>query len=122
MGDAQVTAEEAMLNFDMAAFYTNFLRNIRDIQGEDGTVTDTVPHKFGSRPADPAWGTAYPLIAWYMYQQYGDRRILEEHYEGLKKYVEFLRSQAKDNVLRFGMYGDWVAIEPTPVEYVSAAY
>ena len=122
MGDAQVTAEEAMLNFDMAAFYTNFVRDIHDIQGEDGTVTDTVPYKYGSRPADPAWGTAYPLICWYMYQQYGDRRILEEQYEGLKKYVEFLRSRAQDNVLRFGMYGDWVAIEPTPVEYVSAAY
>ena len=122
MGDAQVTAEEAMLNFDMAAFYTNFLRDIRDVQGEDGTITDTVPHKYGSRPADPAWGTAYPLIAWYMYQQYGDRRILEEHYEGLKKYVEFLRSRAPDNILRYSYYGDWVAIEQTPGEYVSAAY
>jgi alpha-L-rhamnosidase len=122
MGDAQVTAEEAMLNFDMAAFYTNFLRDIRDVQGEDGTITDTVPHKYGSRPADPAWGTAYPLIVWHMYQQYGDRRILEEHYEGLKKYVEFLRSRAPDNILRYSYYGDWVAIEQTPGEYVSSAY
>ena len=28
MGDAQATAEEAMMNFDMAAFYTNFIRDI----------------------------------------------------------------------------------------------
>jgi alpha-L-rhamnosidase len=122
MGDAQVTAEEAMLNFDMAAFYTNFVRDIRDVQGEDGTITDTVPHKYGRRPADPAWGTAYPLICWYMYQQYGDRRILEENYEGLKKYVEFLRSRAENNILRYSYYGDWVAVEQTPGELVSAAY
>ena len=122
MGDAHVTAEEAMLNFDMAAFYTNFVRDIRDVQGEDGTITDTVPHKYGSRPADPAWGTAYPLICWYMYEQYGDRRILEENYDGLKKYVEFLRSRADNHILRYSYYGDWVAVEQTPGELVSAAY
>ena len=122
MGDAHVTAEEAMLNFDMAAFYTNFVRDIRDVQGADGTITDTVPHKYGSRPADPAWGTAYPLICWYMYEQYGDRRILEENYEGLKKYVEFLRSKAPDNVLRYSYYGDWVAVEKTPGALVSDFY
>jgi alpha-L-rhamnosidase len=122
MGDAQVTAEEAMLNFDMAAFYTNFVRDIHDVQGEDGTITDTVPHKYGSRPADPAWGTAYPLICWYMYQQYGDRRILEENYDGLKKYVEFLRSRAQDNILHYSYYGDWVAVEQTPGELVSDSY
>ncbi|MFB3921067.1 MAG: family 78 glycoside hydrolase catalytic domain [Terriglobia bacterium] len=122
MGDAHVTAEEAMLNFDMAAFYTNFVRDIRDVQGADGTITDTVPHKYGSRPADPAWGTAYPLICWYMWEQYGDRRILEENYDGLKKYVEFLRTKAPDNVLRYSYYGDWVAIEKTPGALVSDFY
>ncbi len=122
MGDAHVTAEEAMLNFDMAAFYTNFIRDIHDVQSPEGFVTDTVPHRYGSGPADPAWGTAYPLICWYMWEQYGDRRILEENYEGLKKYVEFLRSRAPDNILSYSYYGDWVAVEPTPGAFVSAVY
>jgi alpha-L-rhamnosidase len=122
MGDAQVTAEEATLNFDMAAFYTNFIRDIRDVQDPDGTITDTVPHGYGSRPADPAWGTAYPVLCWTMWQQYGDRRILEENYDGLKKYVEFLRSRAPGNVLGYSYYGDWVAIEHTPGALVSDAY
>jgi alpha-L-rhamnosidase len=122
MGDAQVTAEEAMMNFDMAAFYTNFVRDIHDAQKPDGEVPDTVPHGYGEYPADPAWGTAYPLLCWYMWEQYGDRRILEENYDGLKKYVEYLRSRASDNVVRFGSYGDWVAIDTTPVEVTSDAY
>jgi len=122
MGDAHVTAEEAMLNFDMAGFYTNFMRDIADVEDEAGTITDTVPHRFGRRPADPAWGTAYPLIVWFMYEQYGDRRIVEEHYDGLKQYVEFLRSKAPDHVLRFSYYGDWIAIDKTPGELVSDAY
>jgi alpha-L-rhamnosidase len=122
MGDAQGTAEEAMMNFDMAAFYTNFLRDILDVQDEKGQITDTVPHIWGSRPADPAWGTAYPLIAWYMYQSYGDRRILEEHYAGLRKYVEFLKSRAENGLLKYSYYGDWVAVEKTPGSIVSSFY
>jgi alpha-L-rhamnosidase len=122
MGDAQLTAEEAMMNFDMAAFYTNFVRDIHDDEGADGTLPETVPEKFGNRPADPGWGTAYPLICWYMWQQYGDRRILEDNYEGLKKYVEFLRSHAPDNVLRFNFNGDWIATVETPGELISDAY
>ncbi|MBC7364572.1 MAG: family 78 glycoside hydrolase catalytic domain, partial [Candidatus Aminicenantes bacterium] len=122
MGDAQVTAEEAMMNYDMAAFYSNFLRNIKDVQGDDGSITDTVPYVWGSRPADPAWGTAYPLIAWYMYQYYGDKRILEEHYDGLKKYVEFLKSKAENGLVKYSYYGDWVAIDKCPGSLVSSFY
>lgn len=122
MGDAQGTAEEAMMNFDMAAFYTNFLRNIRDVQDEQGQITDTVPYVGGRRPADPAWGTAYPLICWYMYQYYGDMRVLEEHYAGLKKYVEFLRRKAENGLVRYSWYGDWVAVEKCPGSLVSSFY
>jgi alpha-L-rhamnosidase len=122
MGDAQVSAEEAMMNFDMAAFYTNFIRDIHDAQKPDGEVSDTVPHKYGQYPADPAWGTAYPLLCWYMWQQYGDKRILQENYEGLKKYEGFLRSRAQGNVLRYSYYGDWIAIKPTPGALVSDSY
>jgi alpha-L-rhamnosidase len=122
LGDAHVTAEEAMQNFDMAAFYTNFLRNIKDVQDEEGAITDTVPHKYGRRPADPAWGAAYPLIAWYMYERYGDRHILEEHYDGVKKWVEYLRRRSENNLLNYSYYGDWVAIEKTPGKLVSTFF
>jgi alpha-L-rhamnosidase len=119
MGDAQATAEEAMMNFDMAAFYTNFVRDIRDAQAPDGSLPSTVPHKYGLFPGDLGWETAYPLLCWYMWQQYGDRRILDENYDGLKKYTEFLRSRATDNVFRFHREGDWVEVVHTPGDYIA---
>ena len=118
MGDAQATAEEAMMNFDMAAFYTNFIRDIRDAQFPDGSLPDTVPRKYGGVPGDLGWQTAYPLLCWYMWQQYGDRRILEENYDSLKKYVAFLRSHAQDNVYRLHWEGDWVELAHTPGDYI----
>ena len=63
MADAHLYGEAAMLNFDMPAFYTNFLRDIRDSQDDDGSVPDTVPRaRIAHGPADPAWGSAYPLF------------------------------------------------------------
>jgi alpha-L-rhamnosidase len=122
MADAHLYSESAILNFDMAAFYTNFLRNIADIQGSDGSLTDTVPHKYGRRPADPAWGSAYPLILWYMYEYYGDRRLLEQHYTGIKAWADFLRRRAPDGIVDYSYYGDWVPIEKTPGSLVSTLY
>jgi len=66
LADAHLASETAMLNFDMAAFYTNFLRSIRDSQDATGAVPDVVPATRRG-PADPAWGSAYPLLALYMY-------------------------------------------------------
>ena len=116
-------SETAMLNFDMPAFYTNFLRDIRDSQEADGSVPDTVPRaRFARGAADPAWGSAYPLIVLYIYQRYGDRRVLEENFDGIAHWTDFLNSHAKDGTLDEFKFGDWVPVEPTPGPLVSTFY
>ncbi|MFB3779110.1 MAG: family 78 glycoside hydrolase catalytic domain [Bryobacteraceae bacterium] len=122
LADAHLAAEAAIWNYDMAAFYTNFLRDIHDIQLTDGTVPDTVPYRNGRRPADPAWGAGYPLLAWYMYVYYGDNRILAQHYEGLKAWADYLTSRAKDGVVSYYSYADWVSLAKTPGDLVSTAF
>lgn len=123
MADAHLYAETAMLNYDMAAFYTNFLRDMRDSQDADGSVPDTVPRaRFAHGPADPAWGSAYPLIVSYMYHHYGDRRVLEENFEGIRRWTEFLRSKSENGIVSFSKYGDWVAIRKPPGSLVSTFY
>jgi alpha-L-rhamnosidase len=129
LGDAHLSAEEAAFNFDMAAFYTKFLKDIQLAQKEDGSLPDTVPLYFGRLyPADPAWGSAYITLAWLVFNFYGDKRILEEHYSSLKKYIKFLRANAEGNILKkLGKYGDWcppgsVVPKKTPVELTSSWY
>lgn len=73
LGDAHLSAEEAILNFDMAAFYTKYLQDIRQAQRKDGSLPDAVPLYLGNLyPADPAWGSAYITLAWSLYLHYGD--------------------------------------------------
>lgn len=127
MGDAQLVAEEAIYNFGMAGFYIKWLQDIGDSQAEDGSVPDVVPAYWNIYPADPVWGTACVVIPWYLYQYYGDRRILEKHYSGIKKWVDFLSSKAVNHILSYSKYGDWCPpahIKPvdTPGELTSSWY
>jgi len=129
LGDAHLSAEEAAFNFDMAAFYTKFLKDIQLAQKDDGSLPDAVPLYLGRLyPADPAWGSAYMTLAWLVHSYYGDRTILEEHYSSLKKYIEFLRANSEGNILKkLGKYGDWcppgsVIPKRTPVELTSSWY
>ncbi|MCX8170833.1 MAG: glycoside hydrolase family 78 protein [Candidatus Bathyarchaeota archaeon] len=107
MGDAQLSAEEAIYNFNMADFYTKWLRDIRATQIEDGSVPDVVPPYWVLYPADPVYGEACILIPWYLYLYYGDRRALEENYATMKKWVDFLSGKAENYILKFSKYGDW---------------
>jgi alpha-L-rhamnosidase len=123
MADAHVAADSAMLNFDMAAFYTNFLRDIADSQEQDGSVPDTVPRAhFAQGPADPAWGSAYPLILFSMYERYGDRRLLEQHFEAVRRWADFLASKRENGIVTFSKFGDWISVEQTPGSLVSTFY
>ncbi|GAK50072.1 alpha-rhamnosidase [Candidatus Moduliflexus flocculans] len=124
LADAHLAAEAAIYNFDMAGFYAKWLRDIRDAQLDNGSVPDVVPMYWPIFPADPAWGTACLVIPWMVYQYYGDRRVLEENYPVMQRYLAFLNSLAHDDVLDFGRWGDWcppwhVNSVDTPYELVS---
>jgi alpha-L-rhamnosidase len=127
MGDIQLAAEEAIHNFDMARFFSKYLRDIKLSQKSNGSISDVVPPYWHLYPADPAWGTAYITIAYYMYLYYDDNRILKDHYDCLKKYVDLLSMMAKESLILIGKYGDWcppcsIVSRKTPVEFISSWY
>ncbi len=127
MGDAQLSAEEAIYNFNMVSFYTKWIGDIREAQKEDGSIPDVVPPYRSLYPADPAWGTAWVVIPWYLYLYYSDKQILEHNYSSIKKWVDFLSTQAMDYIISYGKYGDWcppcrVHSLATPVKVTSTWY
>ncbi|KAH3761250.1 Alpha-L-rhamnosidase N-terminal domain protein [Pelomyxa schiedti] len=116
-GDAQLSAETDIFNFNMGSFYTKWIQDIRDEQLYDspltGAVADTVPfYNWGATPADPAWGAAYILIVNWMYKYYNDTRIIQRHYDGMRAYTENLRATAdiRTGLMSFARYGDWCAL------------
>jgi alpha-L-rhamnosidase len=97
MGDAALTAEEAMLNFEMSSVYTNWLNIIEDDQNSDGSVTNTVPSLGDHSPGAPNWETSYPTILWVMLKYRDDVDVVQAHMPSLKAYFNFFNAQYQKN-------------------------
>jgi len=106
-GDAQVTAEEAMFNFDMALFYENWFEGIKANQDEKtGDIPIISPRPY-IHDEGIEWSSTYLTMLWQFYTYYGDRRILQHHYSTMKRYMDFLDHSSKDLILPKGWIGDW---------------
>ncbi len=114
MGDIQVYSQTACFNMDMAGFFTKWVRDVRDDQADDGRYPDFAPHPFGYNQrfsGVPAWGDAGTVVPWRTYQNYGDTRMLAEHLESAKRWVEYIRGKNPDLIWRNGRnndYNDWL--------------
>lgn len=120
--DGQNTMEAALYNFRVPAVYTQYLFNMIDAQEANGHVPPIVPtngwgrtRADGSAPpfSDPWWGSTLNYTAWQLYEYYGDRRALEEAYEPMKRWVDYLSSTAKDHLVDWYL-GDWMEIGAHP--------
>jgi len=105
----------------MPLFWTKWLDDIADAQLPSGAVPDVTPSYPGSR-SDPAWGGNYPILVWYLHQYYADNRILEQHYAGMKKWIDYLSSIADNHLITKGHYGDHMLPGESPgkEEFISS--
>jgi len=110
LGDPGFVAEDYIYNYDVSTFWEKWLDDIRDSQNESGSVPIVSPLHLGSVNAEnivwPSWQSTYPLLMWYLYEYYGNRGVLERHYEGLKKLVSFHNVAAKDGLIETEPVGD----------------
>ena len=107
LGDPGFVAEDYIHNYDMAAFWEKWLNDIQDSQKEDGDVPFISPlhwrNGMSAYEMWPCWKSTYPLFAWYLYQYYGDKRVLEDHYASLKKLVDLLSANASGYIISVGL-------------------
>lgn len=123
-GDGQIAAQAAILNFDMASFYTKWINDFQDAQNPNtGYVPNTVPYQGGG--GGTPWGSAYVIMPWYVYLYYGDINILAQHYSGMKHWMEYLEEKCNGTgIIDEKNLGEWVPPAPTeiPASFVSTAY
>ncbi len=120
-GDAQVFAPTACFNMDAATFYTKWLRDVSADQHENGAVPHVIPDVIGGGAAT-GWADAAVIVPWILYQTYGDTRILEEQYESMKAWVQYMQKQAGERHLwtTGNHFGDWLAFASTRSDYTGA--
>lgn len=126
-GDAQAFSRTAAFNYNVAPFFTKWMKDVTADQKPGGEVPDVIPDVLNRQDATTAapsagWGDVAVIVPWTLYQVYGDRRLLETQYPGMKKWVEYIRNKAGDSYQWKGgsKYGDWLFYHP-PVNSHTAA-
>ncbi len=123
-GDAHLAAEQGLFTHDASTVYTKWINDLGDEQQPGGMLPGIVPtsgwgYSWGN---GPAWDSAFLLIPDYMHTYYGDEQILRDHFDGFKRYVDYLTSKAKNHIVDIGL-NDWAPWKTkTPADITSTAY
>lgn len=105
-----------MYNYDVETLYEKIANDIGDTQTADGLAPDIAPEYVvfeGGFRDSPEWGSAIVLDPWLAYRHFGDQRNMAQHYDRMKRYVDYLGRKATGDILSFGL-GDWYDIGPKP--------
>ncbi len=134
LGDAQVFARTAAFNMDVSNFFNKWQIDITDHEKDfTGCYPPVAPflqlHPIFKKDGQTGWSDAGIICPWTMYQSYGDKRILEKHYDSFKRYITQLEIDSVDLIrehpsLEWQGFGDWLNQEQdkTPKDLLGTAY
>lgn len=112
-GDAQVFSPTATYLKDTYAFYAKYLYDMAKEQGAlSGKVPVVVP-SCKEEGTSSVWGDAACIMPWNLYLFYGDKSILEDQFDSMKAWVDYVRRVDGDNHgWRYVFhYGDWLSLD-----------
>lgn len=123
-GDAQIFAETAMMNYDVAKFFAKWIVDLRLCASSSGAFPAIAPSPWVTSGADTSrdvgsagWSDAGVVCPWMLYRKYGDLKSLKAAYPSIARYVRMISSAAKLSTI-----GDHLNLgQPTSGDYVSEA-
>jgi alpha-L-rhamnosidase len=81
-------------------FWDKYAEDIRLTARDDGSISDVSPVFPGMvRSPDVSQNANYPMLIWYLYQIYDDRRLLENHYPVIKGCTDYITDNMCDGSL-----------------------
>lgn len=99
-GDMGVFADTGLFLEDCYPVIRKWLGECRLNQHPDGKVANIAPRNnvpsffSGLLAGSVGWGDASIIVPYALYERYGDKRILEENYEMMQKWYQYLESRA----------------------------
>jgi alpha-L-rhamnosidase len=108
----------AVYLFDSQTMYERWQHDILDGQRPDGNLPNVAPGSFFDEYTSVWWGGTAVWTPWYWNLYYGDPQLLGESYTGMKRFVDFIGTTAKDSMIDWGL-GDWMPVVETPKELIN---
>ncbi len=135
LGDRAAECRGETSFFDISALYAKWVGDIADAQKENGSVSDVCPSYWPLYNDNVTWPSAFIIIPEMLRTEYGDARVAERHYAGMKKWIDHMCGFVKDGIIAKDNYGDWCVppeeqhlihsndpARKTPGEVVATAY
>jgi alpha-L-rhamnosidase len=123
-GDAQIAIETGLYSYDGITIYEKWLADHRDEQQPNGILPSIIPtdgwgYEWGN---GPDWTSTIAIIPWNIYLFYGDKKLLSDCYDNIRRYVNHIDETYPSGLTTWGL-GDWVPVKSTaPVELTSTCY
>ena len=112
-GDAEVFVKTASYFFDVEKFFKKWLHDMAAEQFPSGGIGSVIPNVLEKVSTGAAWGDAVTICPWQIYQTYGDRVVLADQFDSMKKWVDYIGSVTKTPDLWIGgvHFGDWLSLD-----------
>src|SRR5215469_917210 len=125
--DAQVFWRTAAYNMDLTAFSRKFAADLRGTQSGTDLYGIFAPGTNTPNPGNgTGWSDAGVIIPWTSWIQSGDKKIIEENWVAMEKYLAAIGAANPDflNKKSYGIpFADWLAPEGVPpVDLIATAY
>ena len=141
-GDAQIFCRTAAFLRGCYPFFAKWMKDVAIDQTPEGGVPHIVPNQLqyfnvddwlvgqGTHSAS-GWADVAIIVPWTLSQVYGDRRILEDQFDSMERWIGFMKAHSVDYLWSYRLqFGDWVALDAeegsyfgaTPLELTSTAY
>ena len=103
-GDIQIFTRTANYLFNFMPFAKKYLNDVFDVQYKDGKVVQIAPvggTDFFMKVMDGSvgWADVAVLMPYQLYKQYQDKRILQQFYPNMEKYIEFMQKRSGKKTL-----------------------
>jgi alpha-L-rhamnosidase len=121
-GDAQAFIRTASFNFNVAPFFTKWLKDVAADQHPDGKIPFVIPNVLGGNSTSAGWGDVAVIAPMTIYDCYGDIQLLEAQYPSMKKYVEYIRNVSGDSMIwkNGSVFGDWLYYHPGEFDHTTS--
>lgn len=118
-GDAQVFVKTASYLYDVQKFFKKWLHDMAADQRSNGAIGQVIPDYLPEGEPSAAWGDAAVICPWQMYLTYGDQEILEDQFECMKGWVDYITSVTTTKFLWTGgeHFGDWLGLDAPSGSY-----
>jgi alpha-L-rhamnosidase len=101
--------------FNNGKLYAKWLDDIQQAQTAEGSIPDVAPAYWNYYSDNVTWPGTYFTVTDMLYNQYGDKRVIEKHYASMKKWMAYMQSKYMTNFLiTKDKYGDWCVPPESP--------